>query len=282
MTERMVTVRGLDYCLCEWGDRQKPLILMLHGILEQGASWQLIAPKLAAQGYWVVAPDLRGHGKSGHAQSYSMLDFLADVDALAKELTDAPFSLVGHSMGSIIGAMYAGIRRDQVQHLCLVETIVPNDIDDAETANHLVTHLDYLAKPQEHPSFSDVAIAARRLRQVTPALSEELSLQLVERSTEKTSDGFQWRWDAFLRTRAGIEFNGISRRRYLTLLENIEANITLVYGDQSEFNRPEDLAAIQTAMPNAERLTVAGGHNLHFENPEAIAEILCERLNSFG
>ncbi|OKH15930.1 type I polyketide synthase [[Limnothrix rosea] IAM M-220] len=278
MTERMVTVRGLEYCLCEWGDRHQPLILLLHGILEQGASWQLIAPKLAAQGYWVVAPDLRGHGKSDHAQSYSMLDFLADVDALAKELTDQPFHLVGHSMGSIIGAMYAGIRRDQVKNLCLVETIVPNDIDDAETADHLVTHLDYLATPPEHPTFPDVAIAARRLRQVTPALSEELSLQLVERSTEKISDGFTWRWDAFLRTRAGIEFNGISRRRYLALLENIQAKTTLIYGDQSEFNRPEDLNAIQAAMPNAQRLTVAGGHNLHFENPAAIAEILESNL----
>ncbi|AFY36691.1 Long-chain-fatty-acid--CoA ligase, 6-deoxyerythronolide-B synthase [[Leptolyngbya] sp. PCC 7376] len=278
MTERSVTVRGLNYCLCEWGDRTKPLILMLHGILEQGASWQLIAPQLAAQGYWVVAPDLRGHGKSDHAQSYSMLDFLADVDTLAKELTDQSFTLVGHSMGSIIGAMYAGIRRDQVKHLCLVETIVPNDIDDAETANHLVTHLDYLATPQEHPTFPDVAIAARRLRQVTPALSEELSLKLVERSTEQTETGYQWRWDAFLRTRAGIEFNGISRRRYLALLENIQAKITLIYGDQSEFNRSEDLAATQAAMPNAQRLTVNGGHNLHFENPEAIARILMECL----
>lgn len=278
ITERMVMVRGLEYCLCEWGDRTKPLVLMLHGILEQGASWQLIAPKLAAQGYWVVAPDLRGHGKSAHAQSYSMLDFLADIDTLANQLTDQPFNLVGHSMGSIIGAMYAGIRGDRVKNLCLVETIVPNDIDDAETADHLVTHLDYLANPQQHPTFSDVAIAARRLRQVTPALSEALSLQLVERSTEKISEGFTWRWDAFLRTRAGIEFNGISRRRYLALLANIQAKITLIYGDQSEFNRPEDLAATQTAMPHAQRLTVAGGHNLHFENPEAVTQILHSTL----
>jgi pimeloyl-ACP methyl ester carboxylesterase len=280
MTESIVQVRGINYCLCEWGDPENPLVLLLHGILEQGASWQLIAPQIAAQGYRVVAPDLRGHGKSDHAQSYSMLDFLADVDALAKSLTDKPFTLVGHSMGSVIGAMYAGIRQAQVTQLFLVETIVPNDINDAETANHLTTHLDYLAAPPQHPVFPDVAIAARRLRQVTPQLSEELSAALVERSTVAVENGVQWRWDAFLRTRAGIEFNGISRRRYLALLADIQAQITLVYGDASEFNRPEDLEAIRTAMPNAERLTVAGGHNLHFENPQAIADILIQHLNS--
>lgn len=279
MTERIAQVRGINYCLCEWGNPEKPLVLLLHGILEQGASWQLIAPQIAAQGYRVVAPDLRGHGKSDHAQSYSMLDFLADVDALAKRLTDEPFTLVGHSMGSVIGAMYAGIRQAQVTQLFLVETIVPNDINDAETANHLTTHLDYLATPPEHPLFPDVAIAARRLRQATPQLSEELSEALVERSTVAVDDGVQWRWDAFLRTRAGIEFNGISRRRYLALLEDIQAKITLIYGNKSEFNRPADLDVIRAAMPNAERLTVSGGHNLHFENPQAIADILIQYLS---
>jgi pimeloyl-ACP methyl ester carboxylesterase/malonyl CoA-acyl carrier protein transacylase len=278
MTERRVQVRHLDYCLCEWGDRQQPLILLLHGILEQGASWQLIAPALAAQGYWVVAPDLRGHGKSAHAQSYSMLDFLADVDDLAKQLTDQPFTLVGHSMGSVISALYAGIRGDRLQRVCLVETIVPNEIDDAETANHLVTHLDYLAAPPQHPTFPDVAIAARRLRQVTPQLSQALSETLAERSTVPVADGVQWGWDAFLRTRAGIEFNGISRRRYLALLRDIQVPVTLIYGDRSEFNRPDDLAVIEGVLPGAIRHTVAGGHNLQFENPEAIAEILIESL----
>ncbi len=280
MTERFVTVRGLETCLCEWGDRHQPLVLLLHGILEQGASWQLIAPQLAAQGYWVVAPDLRGHGKSAHAQSYSMLDFLADVDALAKQLGDRPFTLVGHSMGSIIGAMYAGIRQTQIEKLILVETIVPNDIDDAETGNHLTTHLDYLAAPPQHPIFPSLEVAARRLRQATPQLPKDLSEFLTQRSTRPVEKGVQWRWDAFLRTRAGIEFNGISRRRYLALLKDIQAPITLIYGDQSEFNRPADLQAIQAALPQAQRLTVAGGHNLHFENPQAIAQIVYQQLQT--
>ncbi|MEB3226013.1 MAG: alpha/beta fold hydrolase, partial [Synechococcus sp.] len=278
MGERFIQVRGLETCLCEWGDRQKPLILLLHGILEQGASWQLIAPQLAAQGYWVVAPDLRGHGKSAHAQSYSMLDFLADVDDLSKQLTTQPFILVGHSMGSVIGAMYTGIRRENVSHLMLVETIVPNDIDDAETSNHLTTHLDYLAKPPQHPIFPSIEVAARRLRQATPQLSQGLSESLTTRSTIPVANGVQWRWDPFLRTRAGIEFNGISRRRYLALLKNIQAPITLIYGDQSEFNRPADLEVIEGTLPQAQRLTISGGHNLHFENPQAIAQIICQQL----
>jgi pimeloyl-ACP methyl ester carboxylesterase len=178
----------------------------------------------------------------------------------------------------VISALYAGIRGDRLQRVCLVETIVPNEIDDAETANHLVTHLDYLAAPPQHPTFPDVAIAARRLRQVTPQLSQALSETLAERSTVPVADGVQWGWDAFLRTRAGIEFNGISRRRYLALLRDIQVPVTLIYGDRSEFNRPDDLAVIEGVLPGAIRHTVAGGHNLQFENPEAIAEILIESL----
>jgi pimeloyl-ACP methyl ester carboxylesterase len=97
---------------------------------------------------------------------------------------------------------------------------------------------------------------------------------LAERITEPTEGGVRWRWAPLLRTRAGMALNGISKSKYLGLLQRIKAPITLIYGDKRDYNREEDLSEQQKAMPKAEKIVVSGGHNLHLEVPEILAKII--------
>lgn len=277
MQETLLNVRGLRLCLCSWGPEEGPLVLCLHGILEQGAAWSEVAIRLAQKGYRVIAPDLRGHGRSDHVGkggSYNLMDFLADIDAIVESLADRAFTLVGHSLGSVVAAIFASIRPQQVKNVVLVETVLPTEVEEGAAAEQLATHLDYLVSPPEHPVFPDVEAAAERLLQATPAISKSLAMLLAERITEPCEGGVRWRWSPLLRTRAGIGFNGIGRSRYLGLLRRIKAPITLVYGDKSTFNRNEDLSAQQAAMPNAEKVLLSGGHNLPLEAPSALAKII--------
>ncbi len=277
MGEYYLNVRGLNLCFCSWGLEDGPLVLCLHGILEQGAAWVEVALRLASKGYRVVAPDLRGHGLSdrvGKGGSYNLLDFLGDIDAIVEKLTDKPFTLVGHSLGSAIAAMFASIRPQKVKNLVLVETVLPSEVSEDEAAEQLATHLDYLASPPQHSIFPDISTAADRLRLATPALSESLAMKLAQRISEHCPGGWRWRWDPLLRTRAGIGFNGIGKSRYLGLLRQIKAPIALIYGDSSNFNRTEDLLEQQKAMPKAKRITLQGGHNLHLEAPSELAQVI--------
>ncbi len=280
MGESFVDIRGHRLCLCEWGDKDKPLVLCLHGILEQGAAWSEVALPLVKMGYWVVAPDLRGHGRSTHLDrgNVSLIDLLADIDVLAKKLTDQPFTLVGHSMGSIIAVMLASTRSPKVKSLVLVETVLPSSHQDTEITSQLTTHLDYLVSPPQHPIFPDIATAATRLREATPTMSAELSLQLAQRITEPCSDGVRWRWDPLLRTRTLMNSCGfaITKAQYLELLRQIQAPITLVYGELSNFNRQNDLSEQKAAMPKAQRIVLSGGHNLQIDTPEALAKTIVE------
>ncbi|MGK7949277.1 MAG: alpha/beta fold hydrolase [Xenococcaceae cyanobacterium] len=277
MEETLLIVRGLRLYLCAWGPEEGPLVLCLHGILEQGAAWSEVAIRLAQKGYRVIAPDLRGHGRSDHVGkggSYNLIDFLADIDAIVDFLADRAFTLVGHSLGSVVAAIFASIRPQKVKNLVLVETILPTEVEEENAAEQLVTHLDYLASPPKHPVFPDVETAAERLRQGTPALSKPLAMLLAKRITEPCEGGVRWRWAPLLRTRAGIGFNGIGRSRYLGLLKRIKVPITLVYGDKSIFNRDEDLAEQQAAMPKAQKVVLSGGHNLPLETPSGLAKII--------
>ncbi len=281
MRELYLDVRGLRLCLCSWGPEAGPLLLCLHGILEHGGAWEGVAAPLANMGYRVVAPDQRGHGRSQHVEmggSYQLLDYLGDVDAIARQLTDEPFTLVGHSIGSAIAATFASARPEQVGTLVLVEPVLPAQGNDHEAAQQLATHLNYLASPPKHPVFADLKTAGDRLRQKTPSMSEEFALKTAMRLTEPCDGGLRWRWDPWLQIRTGIGFSGtaFSRDRYAKLLQQIQAPIALIYGDNSDFNKPEDLALQQASMPQAKRVIVSGGHNLPIDAPDALAAIIAE------
>ena len=279
MTEFYIDVRGLRLCLCRWGEKTNPLIVCVHGILEHGAAWERVAVPLANQGYQVIAIDQRGHGKSAHAHgAYQLLDYLGDLDGIVREITDTPFILVGHSMGSAVTATFASLRSQKVKQLILVEPVLPSDIADGDAAQQIATHLDYLASPPQHPIFPDLNTVAARLRQATPSMSEELALKTAQRLTETCDGGIRWRWDSWLQIRTGIGFNGgtFTRNRYLNLLNQIQIPTTLIYGDNSNFNKPEDLQAQQKAMPQAKRIILSGGHNLPIDAPEALATAIAE------
>ena len=277
MQETLLNIRGFRICLCTWGPEEGPIVLCLHGILEQGAAWSEVAIRLAQKGYRVIAPDLRGHGRSdriGKGGSYNLIDFLGDIDAIVENLAGKAFTLVGHSLGSVLGAVFTTIRPQRIKNIVLVETILPTATEEEDAATQLANQLDYLASPPEHPVFPNVEAAAERLRKATPAISKSLAMILAERITEPCEGGVRWRWEPLLRTRAGISFNGIGRSRYLKLLQKIKVPITLVYGDKSNFNRKEDLNKQQEAMPNATKVVVSGGHNLPLESPSALAKII--------
>ena len=82
------------------GDR---LLVLLHGL---GATRDVWRPMLAANrwtGSW-IAPDLRGHGASAHADDYASAVHAADVAELACAAPWSEIVVLGHSMGGAVGA----------------------------------------------------------------------------------------------------------------------------------------------------------------------------------
>lgn len=81
----------------QWGSGPRTAVLV-HGFSDDGGTWWRVGPALAACGFTVLAPDLRGHGRSPRSRSYELEDFAADlVDTLPVQ-TDL---LLGHSLGAL-------------------------------------------------------------------------------------------------------------------------------------------------------------------------------------
>lgn len=95
-----------------------PPVLLLHGFSGNAeVNWfgPGIAQKIAAAGYMVIAPDLRGHGASPVADPDAPWprDAIArDQIALAKHLGQKPYGVVGYSMGALSALRYHLLSRD--------------------------------------------------------------------------------------------------------------------------------------------------------------------------
>jgi pimeloyl-ACP methyl ester carboxylesterase len=115
-TRQHITANGIDFAYLEAGPADGPLALCMHGFPDHALTWDLLMPELAAEGYHVVAPWLRGYSPTGLApdgnyESASVaLDILALADAVAGEREAV---LIGHDWGAIASYGAVGYRPDR-------------------------------------------------------------------------------------------------------------------------------------------------------------------------
>ncbi|MBG9734799.1 alpha/beta hydrolase [Paenibacillus alvei] len=84
-----------------------PAVILLHGYCGSSQYWEELMPMLATS-YRVIAPDLRGHGKSDSpVGAYTIEQMADDVLALADKLELTEFVLLGHSLGGYIALSFA-------------------------------------------------------------------------------------------------------------------------------------------------------------------------------
>ncbi|MCB1039567.1 MAG: alpha/beta fold hydrolase [Acidimicrobiales bacterium] len=123
MTHRALST-GVRLATLEAGEGGRPLLLVhgFTGAKEDFGDW--VAP-FADAGWWVVAPDLRGHGASDQPDEehrYSLSILADDLLALAAELGWDRFALVGHSMGGMVAQDLVLRGEGPVERLVLMDT----------------------------------------------------------------------------------------------------------------------------------------------------------------
>ena len=82
-----------------------PLVVLVHGFPESWYSWRHQIPALAAAGYRVAAPDVRGYGGSDKppaVEAYAIKEMCADIAGLIEALGERQAILIGHDWGAPI------------------------------------------------------------------------------------------------------------------------------------------------------------------------------------
>ncbi|MFG2982881.1 SDR family oxidoreductase [Streptomyces sp. NPDC048258] len=115
--ERWVRTGGVELCVVELGETDRPTVVLVHGYPDSKEVWSEVAERLAAR-FHVVLYDVRGHGRStapqplrgGFTLEKLTDDFLAVADAVSP---DRPVHLVGHDWGSVQGWEFATVARTE-------------------------------------------------------------------------------------------------------------------------------------------------------------------------
>jgi pimeloyl-ACP methyl ester carboxylesterase len=280
-----VPVRGLRYHCRVWGDESAPVLFMLHGWMDVSASFQFLVD--AMRGRWrVIAPDWRGFGLTEWTKggSYWFPDYFADLEALLAHFQPgAPATLVGHSMGGNIAAMYAGIRPDRVAKLLDLEGLGLSGNPPEKAPERYARWLGELV--EDKPAFRDYdnfeALAAR-LRGNNPRLSEERSLFLARYWGRAKADGRV----ELASDPAHKLVNPVLYRteEAMACWRKVTAPVLWVEGAESnatEFLKVSsaDLAARKKCFRHLTERTIAGaGHMVHHDQPERLAEVIEEFL----
>src|SRR5689334_21250194 len=95
-----IDAQGLMLHALERNPNGAPTVLFLHGWLDHSHGFDWLCDALPAS-WRQIAPDFRGQGQSAHLPPgalYNFTDYVADVEAVVRELRLPAVHLVGHSM----------------------------------------------------------------------------------------------------------------------------------------------------------------------------------------
>lgn len=300
-----VPIRGLRYHVMAWGDPsmvtpEAPPLVLVHGWMDVGASFQFVVDALDALGEaggpprYVIAPDWRGFGQTAAApgtDTYWFPDYLGDLDALlcASGLglqAMPPIDLVGHSMGGNVVMMYAGIRPERVRRLVNLEGFgLPQSTPD-QAPRRYAQWLDQLREPAEMRDYDSLDAVAARLVKNNPLLRPDFADWLAPHWSKRNAAG---RWE-ILGDPAHKHVNPSLYRKeeVLACWTRITAPVLWVEGDQTDVRKwwgnrypRADFEERLAVVPRLVRhLLSPCGHMLHHDQPDALAALVAGHLGS--
>lgn len=274
-------LRGLRFHLRRFGAADKPLLVYLHGWLDTTATFAPVAERLAER-FHVAALDQRGYGYSEWpADGYWFPDYLADLDALLDALAPAaPITLVGHSMGSHIASTYAGIRPERIARLAVLDGIGLPDMPANLLPKRIDKWLKQLKAPARARSYVSFEELAARIRVQHPQLDEAKSLFIAQGWGHRDGDGsIRLLADPKHRLDMPMLYRSAESMEVWKL---VQAPTLFIDGGRSQFLKmlpAEEHQRRRACFSNRQELVLENaGHMLHFDQPEALAEMLLQHL----
>jgi pimeloyl-ACP methyl ester carboxylesterase len=123
---RFLDVNGISLYVEEHGDGVP--VLLIHGWPDSARLWRHQVPVLAAAGFRVITPDMRGFGRSarpGDVAAYRLRTLIADVNAVLDQLGIDQAHVVGHDWGAAVAWLTAMFASDRVRTLTAISVPHP-------------------------------------------------------------------------------------------------------------------------------------------------------------
>ena len=288
LSHRTSVVNGVPLHYVECGDPTAGrTVVLLHGFPGFWYCWRRQIPALAAAGFHVVAPDLRGYNASGKPRcvsDYRVEKLADDVVALARHLSPGrAVSLAGHDWGGVV-AWYVAMRKpDVIGRLAVLNAPHPaaylrelRRLGSGQLLRSgyvLFFQLPWL--PEALLAQGDFAMLRRMLR-TDPVRSDAFTPEDIERYVRA--------WSQPGALRAGINYYRAAARRGPGRLardaRRIDTPTLLIWGERDRYLVRDLTRGLEPWVPNlrVERLPRAS-HWVMQDEPGVVNKLMVEFLS---
>lgn len=234
-----------------------PVLLLVHGFPLDHTMWQAQCEGLSDQ-FRVIAPDLRGFGKSQVTRGcIRMRDYARDLSELLKALQiEEPVSLAGLSMGGYIAWQFWLHHGSQLERLILCDTRADADPPEVARARQLMADEvlregAQLASERLLPRLTAEACDAQRVE----------SLRQVILNTDPHGI-------------AAAQLGMAQRDDFTTLLPQIQVPTLVVCGEDDQITPPDSMRRLAEALPRATFEPISqAGHLAPYEQPTKVNRV---------
>jgi pimeloyl-ACP methyl ester carboxylesterase len=179
------TANDLTFHFLEAGyspEKNRPLLLLVHGYPELAFSWRKVMPSLADAGYYVVAYDQRGYGRTTgwddstfvktDMSQFTMMNLVRDAVILVHALGYREVKcIIGHDFGAVTSSLCALIRPDMFRSVVMMShpykgspdlpfNIAHGETEESQTSVDIQRELARLSEPRKHYKWYNSTTAA--------------------------------------------------------------------------------------------------------------------------
>jgi 3-oxoadipate enol-lactonase len=242
-------------------------VIFIHGYPLNRRMWEPQVEALSDMAR-VIAPDLRGHGRSEVVPGMNTMDAMAkDIKELIENLDiQEPVVLAGLSMGGYISFAFYRSYPELVKGMILAATRASAD------------HIDTKVSREEAAAIAlergSDAIIEMQLPKMLAPITLETKPKIVERAREIMSD-------ISVQTIVGDLRGMLNRQDSTPLLKNIDCPVLVLQGADDPLIPMQEFDLMKNEIGNARsKIIPEAGHLLNLEQPEQFNEAVREFIQS--
>jgi lipase len=248
----------------DWGDRDAPPVVCVHGVSAHGRRFRKLAEERLASRFRVLAPDLRGHGRSDYDPPWDLSTYVDDLlETLPEEgVTDAA-AWVGHSFGGRLLLELAARSPERIRCAVLLDPAI-----------QILPHvgLDFAEEAARDHAFSSVDEAIEsRLADGAPTPRAYVEEEAREHLVPSPDGRLRWR---YCRPAVVTVYSELCiEPPPPTVLSSLPA--LLVHASHFGLVREQQLEEYEAALGDGlEVVGVNGGHIVYWDAYEETADVV--------
>jgi epoxide hydrolase 4 len=261
-----------------------PLVILLHGFPEFWFSWRLQIAPLAAAGFRVVAPDLRGYNLSSRpsgVEAYGADKVAADTRGLIRELGAEKALLVGHDFGGTVAWATAMAHPEVVDRLVILNAAHPRKLNEG------LKHPNQLRKLWYFFFFQPPGVPERTVRARNWRFFRRYQRDAQPPYTPEETKRYVESWSQPDAATAIINYYRAAVRQSKQAqaqLRPISAPTLVIWGQRDRYLGPELAEPDHDDVPNLDRVERLAGasHWVHHDEPERVSQLLIDFFEPTG